>query len=479
MKKYIPIVLALALAGSATAFAKSPKRGVSEDQFTFESQLRILAPGVGWYYNWANVPGRGYDDGVINFTDMEFVPMCWNANYDADAIRDYVKSHPSCRYLLGFNEPNFTKQANMTPQKAAEEWTAVKALADELGLEIVAPAMNYSPNAPYQDPTKWFDEFVALVGNDAFDYVAIHNYGGLGVMKTLAGTFHERYGKPVWVTEFCYWPNEGQSDSRVEPDVQIKSMVETVEWLEKTDYIYRYAWFKATGRHENTPTVGSPCYGLIISQNGLGERKLSPQGYVYTYMSTFDTELWHQAGEDFAATDYIASKSVNLAPGAYDMCPKPIEISQFSAGAYADYQIEIPQADTYVLTLRVSGQGEPVRFDPTLVFESVDADGNGTALCQPQQFQLSGKDDVYTEAVFEFELPAGRQTLRMRDSNTFQPSGIHISTLRFDARSGVSDVLAGEKATDQTVYSIDGRKVGTETPAPGIYIRGGRKFIVK
>ena len=76
-----------------------------------------------------------------------------NANYDADAIRDYVKSHPSCRYLLGFNEPNFTKQANMTPQKAAEEWTAVKALADELGLEIVAPAMNYSPNAPYQDPT--------------------------------------------------------------------------------------------------------------------------------------------------------------------------------------------------------------------------------------------------------------------------------------------------------------------------------------
>ncbi len=131
------------------------------------------------------------------------------------------------------------------------------------------------------------------------------------------------------------------------------------------------------------------------------------------------------------------------------------------------------------MLFRSSGQGEPVRFDPTLVFESVDADGNGTALCQPQQFQLSGKDDVYTEAVFEFELPAGRQTLRMRDSNPFQPSGIHISTLRFDARSGVSDVLAGEKATDQTVYSIDGRKVGTETPAPGIYIRGGRKFIVK
>ena len=125
MKKYIPIVLALALAGSATAFAKSPKRGVSEDQFTFESQLRILAPGVGWYYNWGNVPGRGYDDGVINFTDMEFAPMCWNASYNADAIREYVKSHPSCRYLLGFNEPNFTKQANMTPQKAAEEWPAL------------------------------------------------------------------------------------------------------------------------------------------------------------------------------------------------------------------------------------------------------------------------------------------------------------------------------------------------------------------
>lgn len=479
MKKYIPLAIALALTATATSTAKSPKRGVSEDQFTFESQLRILSPGVCWYYNWGNVPGRGYNDGVINFTDMEFAPMCWNANYDADAIRDYVKSHPSCRYLLGFNEPNFTKQADMTPQKAAEEWPAVKALADELGLEIVAPAMNYSPNAPYQDPTKWFDEFVALVGNDAFDYVAIHNYGGLGVMKTLAGTFHERYGKPVWVTEFCYWPNEGQADSRVEPDVQIKSMVETVEWLEKTDYIYRYAWFKATGRHENTPTVGSPCYGLIISQNGLGERQLSPQGYVYTYMSTFDTGLWHQTGSDFAATDYIASKAVNLAPGACDLCPKPIEISQFSAGASADYQIETPEADTYVLTLRVSGQGEPVRFDPTLVFESVDADGNGTALCQPKQFQLSGKDDSYTEVQFELELPAGRQTLRMRDDNPFQPSGIRISTLRLDSHSGVSEVLAGGNATDNTTYSIDGRPVHDNTPAPGVYIRGGKKIIVR
>jgi len=53
-------------------------------------------------------------------------------------------------------------------------------LADELGLELVAPALNYSPNPPYTDPLRWMDEFVALVGTDAFDYVAVHNYGGLG-----------------------------------------------------------------------------------------------------------------------------------------------------------------------------------------------------------------------------------------------------------------------------------------------------------
>ena len=132
------LLAVMALSG----FAKSDKRGVSENQFSMGSMLEALEPGVTWYYNWGNTPGKGYENQVIDFEGIEFVPMCWNANYNADAIREYCKSHPQTKYLLGFNEPNFTAQANMTPQKAAEEWPKVKALADELGLKLVSQALN-------------------------------------------------------------------------------------------------------------------------------------------------------------------------------------------------------------------------------------------------------------------------------------------------------------------------------------------------
>ena len=152
-KTAYPLLLATALLASpAGALAKSFKRGVGENQFALDGQMSPLAPGVSWYYNWANTPAKGYQGSVIAFEGMDFVPMVWNANYSADNIREYVKSHPGVKYLLGFNEPNFKKQANMTPAEAAEKWGDVKALADELGLELVAPAMNYSPDAPYHDP---------------------------------------------------------------------------------------------------------------------------------------------------------------------------------------------------------------------------------------------------------------------------------------------------------------------------------------
>jgi hypothetical protein len=481
MKKlsFILAAAALLMAGNS-ADAKSFKRGVSENQFSLYNQMVILEPGVSWYYNWSNVPGKGYENQVIDFTGFDFIPMVWNGSYSADNIREYAKGHPECKYLLGFNEPNFTAQANLTPSAAAALWPDVQALAKELGLKLVAPALNYSPNAPYQDPTKWMDEFVALVGSDAFDYVAIHNYGGLGVMKTLAGTFHEKYGKDVWVTEFCYWPDEGSGNSRVEPTAQIASMVETVEWLEKTPWIYRYAWFKAVGRHVNTATVSSPCYGLIITENGLGEKTLSPQGYVYTYLTDFDENVWHPIATEICAADYINQSLSAVYQGYNESAPKPIEISQFNSGAWLEYQFDIPETDDYNITLTVSGQGEPVRFDPQVQAQLVDGD-KVTALCTTKTLQLSGSDTEYTTQQLTAHLEAGHRTIRIADMAPYQPSGMHISSIRIDYASGVSDVAvdAADENPDAATYTIDGRLVNGRDLAPGIYIRNNRKFIVR
>ena len=462
----------LALAAHV-ALAKSSKRGVGENQFTFESQMSPLEPGVCWYYNWANVPGSGYNSEVINYTGFEYVPMCWNASYDTTKIRSYCAEHPEVKYLLGFNEPNFTSQANMTAAEAAEAWTDVKALADDLGLKLVGPAVNYSSDGDDNDPFTWYANFVNLVGTDAFDYIALHCYGGAATAATMIEQMYETYGKQIWLTEFCYWPN-GTGDVYVAPTAQISSMLNTVEYLEKSDAVFRYAWFKAVGDHDSST---KPNYGLIITKAGIGERELSPQGYVYTYMTDFDDTVYHSTETEIAASEYITQSAVQLYPGANEDCPSPIEISQFNAGAYADYQFDVPTAGDYNLVLTVSGYGEPTRFDPTIGIYAVnDDDSDGDVLCEAVQFEISGSDSIYTKQYFALTLSAGKQKIRVKDTNAYKPSGIHISTIMLADAAGITSVDADSK-DDYKVQTASGRMVisGTGTYAQAcLYDLSGR-----
>jgi hypothetical protein len=478
MKKSSIILASLLLAAGANALsAKSPKRGVSENQFQYKAQMAALEQGVSWYYNWSAAPGR-YLAGESYF---EFVPMCWNGNYSADNIRSFVADHPEAHYLLAFNEPNFKAQANMTPAQAAAAWPAVQALAQELNLEIVAPALNYSPDAPYYSPTDWMDEFVSLVGTDAFDYTAVHAYGGLEVTKTICTNFHEKYGKPVWLTEFCYWPDEGNSNSTVAADTQIYFMMQTVEWLEKTDWIYRYAWFKAIG--DSSASTG-PNYGLLLSGKGENERELSEQGKVYVNLSEFDANSYHATNIAVPAAEYYSQSGALLGSTHDESCTSPIEITRFNSGAYLDYQFEVPQAGEYNLTLRVSGVGEPTRFDPTVAVYTVAADGTETLVSAARQFELSNDNTVYTEETFPMTLNAGKQTIRLKDGAQYSPSGIHISTLTLTDAAGIDGISADKQDGPVNVYSLQGILLRSNVSAAnpladlpsGIYIVNNRKL---
>lgn len=454
-------------------FAKSPKRGVSENNFSMGAQLEALEPGVCWYYNWGNTPGAGYQDQVINFEGMEFVPMCWNGNFNADRIREYCKTHPQTKHLLGFNEPNFLQQANMTPEQAAEKWPEVQALAKELGLKLVAPALNYSPNPPYTDPLRWMDEFVKLVGLDAFDYTAIHNYGGLNVMIDLATKFHDRYGKDVWVTEFCYWPNEGNGNDYVSPEVQTQSMVSTLEWLETTEWIYRYAWFKAVGASNGS----GPNYGLLVHEGSIDDPwDLSQQGAVYVHMGDFRSV--HNVSETIPAADYVKSNGVLLDKTASFRNPSMIEISRFASGAEATWRFNVPEAGDYYVTLELTGYGEPTRFDPTLQWLIVEG-GQERALTAGEQFSLPNSETQYEMKTFEVTLPAGEVELKLKDAGPYAPSGIRIATLRLDDKAAVGEILDDETAAVKGVYNLQGVKVGEtlEGLPKGIYISGGRKVV--
>lgn len=448
-KKLIYGLLAVACAVLTTdAAAKSFKRGVSENAFNLQEEFDVLIPGVSWFYNWGNVPNANIAD-VPSAETIEFIPMCWNANYNADGIREYCKAHPETKYLLGFNEPNFKAQANMTPETAAAAWPAVKALADELGLELVGPAVNYSPDGPENDPFTWYANFVNLVGIDAFDYIALHCYsGGTSGMQDMIDRFYGLYGKKIWLTEFSMGGDGGVNVAS--PEAQIASMVQQLEYLEKSDKVFRYSWFIAKGT-----TTRSPYIGLIVPKNGYGERELTEVGKVYVYMTDFDETVYHGVDDVVSATEYISSQSLVLGSNADSQNPGELEITQFNSGAYADYQFDIPSAGEYTLTLRVSGQGEPTRFDPTIAIYSVDENGEQLAtLAEATQFALSGDDAVFGNVAFKLQLQAGKQRIRIADTNPYQPSGMHISSLSFkEGFGGVESVVAN---SGEFTCAVDG-----------------------
>lgn len=459
MKRFFLMAVAATLVISG-ASSKSVKRGVCA-HYSNVKQIEVLAPGVSWYYNWAGLP-------KVETDLMPFEPMVWNGNFNADQIRDYVKAHPETKYLLGFNEPNFNAQANMSPEDAAAKWPEVQALAKELNLKLVAPALNYSPDT--WQPIPWMDAFIKLVGEDAFDYCAIHCYGGVGVMKDLATQFYNKYGKKVLVTEFCYWPGEA---GYVAPATQVNSMIESVTWLETTDFIEGYAWFMATGA---SSASSGPNYGLILPGAGSDERELSLQGLVYTYMSDFDKSVWNPINKYFNAVDYVNAASVGLGkcegnPG--DKCTKPLAITEFKSSSFADWQFDVPEAGDYTLMLWCSGEGDPKRWDPTLSVSYVNADGSEKELSAPATYKLTGQPDIYGQINIKVTLEAGKQTLRLKGGGL--PSGINIAAINLANAAGVENVAVEAVEAAPEYYTLQGIKVAE--PAEGqIYIKvqGGK-----
>src|SRR6185369_3985209 len=87
-------------------------------------------PAVRWWYNWGLSRSGGN-------TGIEFVPMVWGSS----TVNGTIPA--GSKFLLGFNEPNFKAQSNLTPQAAAAAWPALTTNARNAGAAIVSPAMNF------------------------------------------------------------------------------------------------------------------------------------------------------------------------------------------------------------------------------------------------------------------------------------------------------------------------------------------------
>jgi hypothetical protein len=189
-----------------------------------------------WWYSWGlSVQSVG--------AGLEFVPMVWGGGQNADDINERIRD--DAKFLLGFNEPNFFEQANLSAQQAASNWPALQAAAQQHGLGLVSPAVNYCGNVqagtgPCHDvhPVSYLDDFFAACQGCQVDYVAVHWYNCDGESLNSYLDLFAKYGKPLWVTELaCAYGGDTSVAG------QERYMREAVPILEARTDVYRYSWF--------------------------------------------------------------------------------------------------------------------------------------------------------------------------------------------------------------------------------------------
>ena len=84
---------------------KSSKRGLAYN-LVQDADFGAISGGVSWWYNWyfqSSSPA-----GFENAHDIEFVPMLWGYNSEADYVdlETWMLEHPNVDELLVLNEPN-------------------------------------------------------------------------------------------------------------------------------------------------------------------------------------------------------------------------------------------------------------------------------------------------------------------------------------------------------------------------------------
>ena len=366
---------------------KSAKRGMGFNNPFQESDGAQLGPGVSWAYNWSNRTPSDELYASLNGNGINFVPMLWNGNWSADNIKAIKSQNPDLQYILAFNEPNLTDQANMTPAQAAALWGDVVAIARETGLKIISPALNYGTLAGYNDPVKWMDEFLAQPGVslDQMDGIALHCYmPSASSVSSFLDKF-QKYGKPLWLTEFC----NGNSNN-ISEETQLGYMCETLNMLEGRDDVAAYAWFMMRGGfnsqwHNNLVGSASPF-------------ELTTLGKVFVNFSTFDKGIYYAPRQIIPAEQYVAAGGqIRLQPSTDGGV---LDISRLSKDAWVEYQLDVPQAGSYTLYLRFQTFADAgLRF-------SLD----GAEIAAKK---IPNTSKVWTTSHFGIELPAGKHVIRL------------------------------------------------------------------
>lgn len=122
----------------------------------------------------------------------------------------------------------------MSPDDAVHEFMKELQPYAEDGIRVSSPQMVYN--------MAWLNEFMEKCQDAGCDvsFIALHWYGGpndLGAFKKWVSGVHDKFQKPIWITEFGLTNDSNPSDDQVN-----QFMEEVITWMSQQDYIERAAW---------------------------------------------------------------------------------------------------------------------------------------------------------------------------------------------------------------------------------------------
>jgi hypothetical protein len=251
-----PTTLATVVASKTTpavTAASTGKRGVAYNDASLTDLFS--SSKFSWAYNWGSTSG-----GPIA-SNLEYVPMLWGLQttdtQDWSSIATKaIAAGSTC--LLGFNEPDYSGQANLGTAAAAAGWlTYMEPFAGKA--KLVSPAVT-NGGAPMG--LTWLEGFVSACSTCTIDAIAIHWYNGgdaTDFQKYIAQAYAAGGNRPVWITEF-------QAPSSYSAADQATFLSTMIEWLDASDMVERYAYFMAaTGNLLDSTTSLSTLGSTYVS----------------------------------------------------------------------------------------------------------------------------------------------------------------------------------------------------------------------
>lgn len=212
------------------------KRGAAYNDISTVSTL-TSAGQISWAYNWAMTLSGSLPPGV------EYVPMLWGAKDFggwAGTIQTVLSS--GSNYILGFNEPDMTNQASMSPTDAANYYkTYITPYSGQA--KLISPAVTSSMTPGMG--LSWFQSFMGQCSGCNITGLAVHWYGNSGdemisFMQQAISTAQSYNLPEVWVTEFALLNDINGSGN---PAATAAFLNQVMPWMDSQSMISRYSYF--------------------------------------------------------------------------------------------------------------------------------------------------------------------------------------------------------------------------------------------